>query len=370
VASATFATKGKPTSLMQPQPLAEVHPFTPTLKGWRYGIDVDCGLDWDWEVNKAVVARGPHPTATTPDAIALFKEDIAYQVKAGFSQVMLWEDLQRLRPTNLNILPVAVVPQTGRQGRIILDLSFPVYQEVDGVVTATQESVNSMTVIKSPSIPVKKISKVLPRMLQYMRDTPEGLHILFSKLDISEGFWRLIVQEYDSYNFAYLLLQEASELCRIVIPAAVQMGWVESSSLFCTVTELAQDLMQYFVDEDIALPVDDIEELMKIQDVPIRGQTKLPTKCLQVYDNDFCYAATQSEDGSYIPTIRRAAVHGIQSLFPPPAIMGHTEGKHPISEKKLKQGNGDFGTTKDMIGFRFNGIKRMVHIPPKKHKHT
>jgi hypothetical protein len=77
--------------------------------------------------------------------------------------------------------------------------------------------------------------------------------------------------------------------------------------------------MQYFVDEDIALPVDDIEELMKIQDVPIRGQTKLPTKCLQVYVNDFCYAATQSEDGSYIPTIRRAAIHGIQALFPPPA---------------------------------------------------
>ncbi len=221
VASATFATKGKPTSLMQPQPLAEVHPFTPTLKGWRHGIDVDCGLDWDWVVIKVAVARGPHPTATTPDAIALFKEDIAYQVKAGFSWVMLWEDLQRLRPTNLKILPVAVVLQTGRQGCIILDLSFPVYQEVDGVVTATQESVNSTTVIKSPSIPVKEIGKVLPRMLQYMRDTPEGLHILFSKLDISDGFWRLIIQEYDRYNFAYVLPQEASEPCWIVIPAAV-----------------------------------------------------------------------------------------------------------------------------------------------------
>jgi hypothetical protein len=26
--------KGKPKSLMQPQPLAEVHPFTPTLQEW------------------------------------------------------------------------------------------------------------------------------------------------------------------------------------------------------------------------------------------------------------------------------------------------------------------------------------------------
>jgi hypothetical protein len=239
MASATFATKGKPTSVMQPQPLAEVHPFTPTLKGWRHGIDVDSGLDWDWEVIEAAVARGPHPTTTTPNAIALFKEDIAYQVKVGFSLVMLWEDLQRLCPTNLKILPVAVVPQTGCLGCIILDLSFPVYQEVDRVVRATQESVNSTTVIKSPSIPVKEISKVLPHMLQYMRDTPEGLHILFSKLDISNGFWRLIVQESDSYNFADVLLQEASKPCWIVILAAVQMGWVESPSLFCMVTELA-----------------------------------------------------------------------------------------------------------------------------------
>ncbi len=105
-----------------------------------------------------------------------------------------------------------------------------------------------------------------------------------------------------------------------------------------------------------------------IQDVPIRVQTKSPTKCLQVYVDNFCYAATQSEDGSYIPTIRRAAIHGIQSLSPPPAITGHTEGKHPISEKKLKQGDGDFGTTKDMIGFRFNGIKWTVQLPPKKAK--
>jgi hypothetical protein len=76
--------KGKPMSLMQPQPLSEVHPFTPTLHNWRHGIEVDCRSNWSWENVEVAVARGPHPTASTPDAIALFKEDIAYQVKAGF----------------------------------------------------------------------------------------------------------------------------------------------------------------------------------------------------------------------------------------------------------------------------------------------
>ena len=87
----------------------------------------------------------------SPDSITLFKEDIAYQVKAGFCKVMLWEDLQRLRPHNLKISPVAVVPQNGQRGRIILDLSFPVYQDVNGVVTAVQSSVNETTKSRRPT---------------------------------------------------------------------------------------------------------------------------------------------------------------------------------------------------------------------------
>ena len=71
-------TEGKPTSLMQPQPLADMHPFTPTLKKWRHGITVDCGLDWSWDVIKAAGECGLHPTACTPKALALFEEDIEY----------------------------------------------------------------------------------------------------------------------------------------------------------------------------------------------------------------------------------------------------------------------------------------------------
>ena len=118
--------QGKHTSLMQPQPLAGGHPFTPTLREWAHGIPVDCGPDWAWNVIEAAVARGPHPTAQTPDSIALFQDDIEYQIKAGFCRVFLWDDIVKMRPANLKISPVAVVPQANRRGRIILDLSFPV----------------------------------------------------------------------------------------------------------------------------------------------------------------------------------------------------------------------------------------------------
>jgi hypothetical protein len=110
-------------------------------------------------VIETAIARGLHPTGATPDSIALFKDDIAYQVKAGFCKVMLSEDLQRLRPHNLKISPVAVVPQSGQRGRIILDLSFPVYQDVNGVVTAVQSSVNDTTTLSAPDIPVKRLGR-------------------------------------------------------------------------------------------------------------------------------------------------------------------------------------------------------------------
>ena len=106
---------------MQPQQLAVVHPFAQTLKQWRHGISVDCGRDWLWDVIEAAVKQGPHPTACTADAHTLFKEDIAYQVTAGFCKVMLWDDVKWMRPRNLKISPVALIPQVGRQGRIILD---------------------------------------------------------------------------------------------------------------------------------------------------------------------------------------------------------------------------------------------------------
>jgi hypothetical protein len=87
--------EGKPTSLMQPQPLAAVHLFAPTLNEWKHGIQVDCGPGWTWGVIEAAVARGPHPMARTPEAIALFKEDIEYQRRVGFCKIIPWEELKQ-----------------------------------------------------------------------------------------------------------------------------------------------------------------------------------------------------------------------------------------------------------------------------------
>ncbi len=89
-------------------------------------------------------------------------------------------------------------------------------------------------------------------------------------------------------------------------------------------------------------------------------------KLLQVYVDNFCYAATQSKDGELIPIIRWAAIHGIEAVSPPPSITQHQGGKEPISESKFLKGDRNFESKKDMIGFRFDGIKQTVHLPPEK----
>ncbi len=220
--------------------------------------------------------------------------------------------------------------------------------------------------LQAPSQSVREIGKVLPQLLQYMHDTPPGLHILFSKLDISDGFWWLIVRLADSFNFAYVLPQPEGKLIRIVVPPAVQMGWVESPPLFCMVTESARDLTQHLVEHQVLLPHHELEEQIKIQLVPPRARATTPLTLLQVYVDNFCHAMTKSKDGTHILMVHWASIHGIHSFFPQPDITGHSDGKEPILAKKLAQGDGNFSSSKEMIGFTFDGIKRTVRLPPEK----
>ncbi len=135
------------------------------------------------------------------------------------------------------------------------------------------------------------------------------------------------------------------------------LGWVESPSLFCTVTETARDINQHLVDANVVLPPHPIESQMTIQHVPLRARADVPSKLLQVYVDDFCYASTEAKDGCHIPRIRCPSIHGIHSVFPQPEVTGHVDGKQPISKPKLEKGNGDYTSDKEMIGFLFDGIK-------------
>jgi hypothetical protein len=70
---------------------------------------------------------GPHKSALSPESAALAWEDVSYQQSAGFGRI--GPESERFAeggPLNLNVSRVAVVPQTDRRCRIILNLSLEV----------------------------------------------------------------------------------------------------------------------------------------------------------------------------------------------------------------------------------------------------
>ena len=100
----------------------------PTLSRWSLeGCEVDCGAPWPEEALAAAVERGPQKGVLSEEMIQLVHDNVKYQVKAGFADIYLWDDLKGDPPSNLKISPVTVIPQPDRRGRIILDLLFPVY---------------------------------------------------------------------------------------------------------------------------------------------------------------------------------------------------------------------------------------------------
>ena len=71
---------------------------------------------------------------------------------------------------------------------------------------------------------------------------------MFAKIDLSDGFWRMLVRESNKWNFAYVLPGAAGDPLRLIIPHALQMGWTESPGYFCPTTKTGRDIMQAFID--------------------------------------------------------------------------------------------------------------------------
>ena len=73
--------------------------------------------------------------------------------------------------------------------------------------------------------------------------------IVFAKLDIKDGFWRLAVSDDDAWNFCHVLPSMNPTMSMddidIVVPNCLQMGWCESPPLFCSSPETVRDVMEF-----------------------------------------------------------------------------------------------------------------------------
>jgi hypothetical protein len=58
---------------------------------------------WAWATIEVTVEKGAHKSATTAESIALIAEDVKYQVKVVYAQVITWTKLCKLQLPNLKV---------------------------------------------------------------------------------------------------------------------------------------------------------------------------------------------------------------------------------------------------------------------------
>ena len=153
----------------------------------------------------------------------LIKEDIACQVEAGFSRTGNCDDIKHNPLGKLNVSPAVVVPQIKRRDHIILDLSFPVRVGAQLI----QQDVNNTTTPTSHPKTMDYLTSAMPHILEFMAHALPKHPIYFSKYDVSNGFWRMVVAKGSKWNFTYVLPKNEGEPIHFVVPNALQMGWRE-----------------------------------------------------------------------------------------------------------------------------------------------
>jgi len=165
----------------------------------------------------------------------------------GQAKLVLWDDIQDNPPPQLNISPISAISHKSKAFRSILDLSFSLRLKNDGIL----ESVDNSTVKMAPRGALDQLGQALSRIIHAFAKANDNAKIFMAKWDIKDGFWHMDCEKVEEYNFAYVLPQEEGMPITLVVPASLQMGWVESPPYFCAATETARDIASDYCDTPV-----------------------------------------------------------------------------------------------------------------------
>ena len=358
---------GKIPSLVKPTKEALLHAAAALIDAYsEAGCPVDCGPDWTPEHIDAAIRRGAHPSADSKEALEALHAETKEKVKNGYSKVLRYGDIKGLYK-KLKISPVAMIPHKSRAYRTILDLSFRLRH-----LGKLMQSVNSATVKQAPAESMVQLGQCVQRIIALLADNYDpDQPFLFSKLDIKDGFWRLAVSDENAWNFCYVLpsFEPVADIddTLIVVPNCLQMGWCESPPFFCAASETARDVIDSLLQE-VNLPAHQFEDQM-LDSTTESALDRLTAAAsfvniTEVFVDDFI-SATNNPDPDHLRHFSRAMLHGIHSIFPPPEVSGH-QGEDPISQKKLKQGDGIWESTKEILGWLIDGAAFTIQLMPDK----
>ena len=354
---------------MFPRTFALAHPSAPMLKTWATeGCPVDTGTNWTREEMLTALKRGPHISALSPDAVQALRDETHDKITNGYARVVKWGDIKDNLPPKLKLSPVAMVPHKSRKFRTILDLSFRIRHKSSFI-----KAVNDTTQRLAPAEAMVQLGNCLKRIIStmvnhYNPDKP----FAFAKVDLKDGFWRMLVSNDDAWNFCYVMPSSPPHTnvdeIEIVVPNSLQMGWCESPPFFCAATETARDVIASLLNSQTSLPHHSLlQQMLENTETLSRLQaTSFTVNILEVFVDDFI-AATNKLTRAHLTHFSKALIHGIHSIFPPPEVSQH-QGEDPISQKKMDAGDGTWAFTKEILGWIINGVDFTIHLTPNKCK--
>jgi hypothetical protein len=202
------------------------------------------GRNWSKDEIWEAVERGPHRSATSPEAIEHFAAEIKEKIRTKQARVVAWDDIKDNPPPQLKVSPIAAIPHKSKAFRSILDLSFRLRLKNGGVLA----SVNNTTVKTAPQGAIDQLGECLTWIIHAFTEADDDAKIFMAKWDIKDGFWRMDCREGEGWNFAYVLPQPEGSPIMLVVPTSLQMGWVESPPYFCAATETARDIATEYTD--------------------------------------------------------------------------------------------------------------------------
>ncbi len=150
---------------------------------------------------------------------------------------------------------------------------------------------------------------------------------------------------------------------QLVIPTLLQMGWVESPPYFCAATETVTDIAMKYINTPVAsLPHHKFTKYL-IGDqnfdalLESAEQSTGFVYMVEVYIDNFMSLVIPISKAQ-LCHVATAVMTGIHDVFPPNV----DNSCNPISEKKLIQREGHYSTQKTLLGFDFDGVKKMMWL--------
>ena len=168
-----------------------------------------------------MLLRDDHPTASHPgpqnrykrlfcmpptfskstDVRTALRSEAHKKLQNVFSRIFKYKTIKDLLPPKLKISTAAYIPHKSRIFCVILDISFRLC--VNGKYLSL---VYYDTVKTSPQQSMGHLGSTLKWLITLMADNYDlDFPLIFTKLDIAEGFWWLVVSHIQVWNFWYVL---------------------------------------------------------------------------------------------------------------------------------------------------------------------